>query len=170
MELQSEEQSEQRRRKRPWLPESIVVNAQTHPEQTWAYALRDHFFVKWSHWPTIGRLPNKDIRELLERYFEGLDVKIEQVDHNPPGWSGFRIGFDVTLNSLPKMKIVFCGQDRDEIPANHQVIGVQVDDVHLHAEAGFYGDAAQALAAGFNVFVREWLDLEERRRGAADDD
>jgi hypothetical protein len=120
----------------------------THNVVSYVDAARRGFFTYWND---DTRLDDDDIEALLEMYFEGIRTTIERVDYR-----GGRYGFDVTLEDFPMHTIMFSGEDPSQVRPEKQKIFVQTrDNFHADTMAPML-HAANALAVGLNVFVRQY--------------
>lgn len=128
------------RRCRPWPYEQLLK------------FIAAHGFVRWTEAPARERL-----RVWIEEYFQGLDIAIEEVNPERPG---FRSGFNVELRSLNKMRFLEAGQDPSLVEPSYQLVLVQSDERGFHANA--MGSLLAAhMAIGLCISVQEKLSREE---------
>lgn len=111
------------------------------------------------NWTQATRLSIVAVKNLLEEYFEGIDVEITRFHYGP----NFRNGFDIRLNSLPRERHMECGQKPEDVSPERPLIIVTADDRFFHAQAMASIGPASALAVGLNLFVAEHV----RRRQAS---
>jgi len=123
----------------------------TYNAEAYAEAALDEFFIRWPP----GKEPSPEqVLVLIEIFFEGIDVEIT-CRQSP----GYRTGFDVLLNTLPRLRHSDCGGPPGA-PVRQTVLVSLNSIVGKHDERGFSTDtdgrgAAAALANGLCVFVRE---------------
>jgi hypothetical protein len=124
----------------------------TYNAEAYAEAALDEFFIRWPP----GKEPTPEqVLVLIEIFFEGIDVEITFHQSEP----GARGGFDVLLNTLPRLRHSDCGGPPGA-PVRQLVMVSLNSIVGKHDERGFStctdGRAtAAALANGLCVFVRE---------------
>lgn len=124
----------------------------TYNAEAYAEAALDEFFIRW---PSGKKPTPEQVLALIEIFFEGIDVEITCHESGP----GYRTGFDVLLNTLPRLRHSDCGGPPGA-PVR-QLVTVSLNSiVGEDDERGFSTctdgrDTAAALANGLCVFVRE---------------
>lgn len=130
------------------------TSVETWDVKSYANAAIDGFWIRWT---AETRLPEGSVLALVTKFFDGLDVTIEQF---APG-AGYRQGYNVVLNSLPLRKFLEAGQEPSEVKWSKQEVLVQSNDTGFHA-FGMGSYTATALAVGLLVYVREtWKEGRE---------
>ncbi len=130
----------------------MVRQGGTYNAEAYAEASLDEFFIRWPP----GKEPTPEqVLVLIEIFFEGIDVEItcRQSKRNYHG------GFDVLLNTLPRLRHSDCGGPPGA-PVRQLVMVSLNAIVGPNDERGFNTctdgrDTASALANGLCVFVRE---------------
>jgi hypothetical protein len=130
-----------------------------HGVVCYSEAAREWFCTVWTD---ENRIEYDELELLIRYFFRGIEISLERVDRG----SSYRRGWDVTLETFPLVVHYDCGEDPGAVkPVKELII---VSDGLRQRDSGFVAEAvgsaaAEALAVGLSVWVRQMAHLDRHR-------